>query len=53
MVKLWDTKLVKLRGELNIHSIVKKIGEKADEVDVKENIESQMHRVMGLEDTIV
>jgi hypothetical protein len=30
MVKIWDTKLVKLRGEMNIHAIVKKIGEKAE-----------------------
>jgi hypothetical protein len=30
MVKLWDSKIVKLRSEMNIHSIVKKIGEKAD-----------------------
>jgi hypothetical protein len=30
MVKLWDTKLVKLRSEMNIHAIVKKIGEKCD-----------------------
>ena len=30
MVKLWDSKLVKMRSDLNIQSVVKRIGEKAD-----------------------
>jgi hypothetical protein len=30
MVKLWDSKMVKLRQDMNIHAIVKRIGEKAD-----------------------
>jgi hypothetical protein len=35
MVKLWDSKLVKLRQDMNIHAIVKRIGEKADAVEIK------------------
>lgn len=30
MVKLWDSKLVKLRNEVNLHTLMKKIAEKAD-----------------------
>jgi hypothetical protein len=40
MVKLWDTKLVKLRSEMNIHSIVKRIGEKAESTEVKDSFET-------------
>jgi hypothetical protein len=36
MVKMWDQKLVKLRNEMNIQSIVKRIGEKADTTEVNE-----------------
>ena len=39
MVKLWDSKIVKLRSEMNIHSIVKKIGEKADLGEMKDSFE--------------
>lgn len=35
MVKLWDSKLVKMRNEMNISNIVKRIGEKADSIEVK------------------
>lgn len=34
MVKLWDAKLVKLRNEVNMHSVIKKMGDKANAEDV-------------------
>jgi len=30
MVKMWDAKIVRLRNDMNIHSILKSIGTKAD-----------------------
>ena len=36
MAKLWDSKVVKLRQDMNIHGILKRIGEKADDADIKE-----------------
>lgn len=53
MVKLWDSKLVKLRQDMNIHAIVKRIGEKADTVEVKDAIDTSNTRIDGLESTFV
>lgn len=39
MAKMWDQKLVKLRQDMNIHAIVKRIGEKADLSQVKDNFD--------------
>lgn len=41
MVKLWDAKLVKLRNEVNMHTIIKKIGDKAEAQDVRAEFEIQ------------
>jgi hypothetical protein len=30
MVKVWDQKLVKLRNDMNISNVVKRIGDKAE-----------------------
>lgn len=35
MAKFWDSKIVKLREDMNIHGIVKRIGEKADASEVQ------------------
>lgn len=39
MVKLWDSKLVKMRSEMNISNVLRRIGEKADITDVNEAFE--------------
>jgi hypothetical protein len=39
MVKLWDSKLVKLRNDMNIQSITRRISEKADSVEVNEALQ--------------
>ena len=36
MVKLWDQKLVKLRNDMNISNVVRRIGDKAEQTDVAE-----------------
>lgn len=36
MVKLWDSKLVKLRTDMNIQSVVRRIAEKADSTEVND-----------------
>ena len=38
-VKLWDARLVNLRKELNIESVLKRIGDKADTFTVSNAIE--------------
>lgn len=53
MVKMWDQKLVKLRNEMNIQSIVKRIGEKADSVDVNEQYTTTGQRIEQLETTFM
>ncbi len=53
MVKLWDSKLVKLRQDMNIHAIVKRIGEKADAVEIKQAFDEQVARVEQLENTFI
>ena len=53
MVKLWDAKLVKLRNEMNIHAIVKRIGEKAETAEVKENFDAQAQRIESLEESFI
>ncbi|CDW76177.1 UNKNOWN [Stylonychia lemnae] len=53
MAKMWDSKLVKLRQDMNIHSIIKKIGEKAEQVEVKDAFETQMKRIEQIEENFV
>lgn len=45
MVKMWDAKIVRLRNDMNIHSILKSIGTKADQFEVNENFASHSQRV--------
>jgi len=40
MAKMWDSKLVKLRQDMNIHAIIKKIAEKAEAIEVKDAFEN-------------
>eukprot|EP00347_Sterkiella_histriomuscorum_P003679 403363358 len=53
MAKMWDSKLVKLRQDMNIHSIIKKIGEKAEQQDVKEAFEGQTKRIDQIEENFI
>lgn len=53
MAKMWDSKLVKLRQDMNIHSIIRKIGEKAEASEVKDNFEVTEKRIDQIEENFV
>ena len=49
MVKMWDAKLVKMRNEMNISNIVKRIGDKADSSDITDAFDKQNTRIELIE----
>lgn len=53
MVKLWDQKLVKMRSDLNIASVVRRMGEKADANIVNDTFEQHTQRVDQIEKTFL
>ena len=53
MVKLWDQKLVKMRSELNITSVVKRIQDKADNNEVQEMMQQFEDRVAQMETSFI
>jgi len=52
MLKVWDKKLVALRAELNIHQLNKRIEEKADEDEVRNDLNGQSQRIVALESSM-
>ena len=53
MAKMWDSKLVKLRQDMNIHSIIRKIAEKAEAGEVKDQFEVHGKKIDQIEENFV
>jgi hypothetical protein len=53
MVQLWDSKLAKMGRELNIGSVLRRIGEKADVQTVNRGLEDANGRVDQVEQTFL
>lgn len=53
LAKVWDSKLVKLRQDMNVHSILKKINEKAENAEVQQSFEAHQQRIQQIEYTFV
>ena len=52
-MKLWDQKLVKMRSELNITSVVKRIQDKADNIEVQDMMQQYEERVTQMERSFI
>ena len=50
--RAWDLKLVKLRNDLDLHSIRKEISTKANDDEVRREIQSQEYKVGNLERSV-
>jgi hypothetical protein len=53
MVQLWDSKLAKMGRELNIGSVLRRIGEKADVSSLNRGLEDANGRVDQVEQTFL